>query len=318
MKSDVIFIVGPTACGKSAFAVELALRLKGEIISADSMQVYKGMDIGTAKLSPAERKGVRHHLISVVAPTRSFSAYEYRKRALKAIREITRRCRIPIVVGGTGLYIRVLLKGLSGQPGRNSKYREQLEAQAKKKGLEFLYRKLRVLDPQRAESIQPNDKRRIIRALEILKTSDRKASSWYSREGQSLEALGYRPILIGLTQERKDLYARIEKRVGEMFERGFVQEVERLSKKRISATATQAVGYKELRMALKGEISLDQAKDRIKVNTRRLAKRQLTWFRREKAIRWFSWDPERDLPLIILRVLKEVLPSCRTELREKR
>ncbi len=289
MKPDVLFIVGPTASGKSTLAVELALRLGGEIVSADSMQVYKGMDIGTAKLSPDKQKNVPHHLLSILSPGRTFSAYDFRKLALKAIKEITARGHLPIVVGGTGFYIRVLLRGISSQPGGDPRIRKQLEKQVEEKGLEFVYRRLQDLDPQRAKEIHPKDKKRIIRALEVLKLSGRKASVWHSHKQKSLEELGYRPLLIGLSKDRQELYSQIEKRVDEMFEKGFVEEVKRLSGKRLSKTAAQAVGYKELRMALKGEISLEQAKERIKLNTRRLAKRQTTWFRREKGIEWFTW-----------------------------
>ena len=286
----VLFVVGPTCAGKSDAAQELAKRLGGEIVSADSMQVYKGMDIGTAKPSLRARKEIRHHLIDIVTPSAAFSAFRFRQLALKAIRKICAKGKIPIITGGSGLYARVLLEGISGQPGADSAFRKKLAETASKKGLPGLYEKLRLQDPAAAAKIKPADEKRIIRALEIIHVSGRTPSDWYEKK-VSLRDLGFDPVVIGITKDRAILYRDIEKRVDQMFRKGFVREVRKLFPKRLSKTAREAIGYREILEALRRpdfKSVPPGVKEIIKRNTRRFAKRQMTWFRRDKEILWFS------------------------------
>ncbi|MCM8776129.1 MAG: tRNA (adenosine(37)-N6)-dimethylallyltransferase MiaA [Candidatus Omnitrophica bacterium] len=315
MKPLVIFLVGPTATGKSKIAIRIARRLGGEILSADSMQVYRGMDIGTAKPSQAERRRVPHHLIDIVPASRSFSAFDYRKKAIKKIREVIRRGNIPIVVGGSGLYVRVLIQGLSGQPGAYPNIRRVLEKQARDHGVSFLYEKLLKIDPVRATQIQPRDKRRIIRALEIYEASGKRPSDWYQGR-KTLASLGFHPRVIGIKKPRELLYAEIQKRVDTMFRQGLVREAKRLFCEKLSKTASSAVGYKEIFHAFEGKISLNEARGQIVRNTRHLAKRQVTWFKREEGITWVEWqagDTVATLSDKIIRLLScemGVLPQC--------
>ena len=337
--SPVLFIVGPTASGKSALALELAKRLGGEIISADSMQVYRGMDIGTAKPSKEERARVPHHLLDILPPSKSFSAFEYRKLALEKIREIVRRGKLPIVAGGSGLYVRALLRGLDERPGGNPRLRRRLEAEIKRKGLASVFRRLEKADPAAAAKVDSQNARRVIRALEIWEARKKKKPGPFASlrmrpscchpeeaEGrrriskQSLRALGFEPVVVGILKDRAELYAAIHGRVEEMFRRGLADEVRRLSKKKLSVTARQAIGYKEILAALKkGVILRPKAEESrsfaqafcsprrgslrmtttepvspvsstdIMKATRRFAKRQMTWFKREEGIRWVLW-----------------------------
>lgn len=313
MKPPVLFIVGPTAAGKSKIAVALARRLKGEIISADSMLVYKGMDIGTAKPLPEERKKIPHHLMDLFLPSRGFSVFEYRRRALRAIHDIHRRGKLPIVTGGTGLYVRALLQGLAAQPGADLKLRRRLSQRVKTEGLKALYEELKGHDPKRASEIHPGDERRIVRALEIAHRSRIKPSEFWGSE-KSLEGLGYQPIVIGMTKGRQSLYSDIEKRVDQMFRKGLVREVKRLAQRELSRTALQAVGYKEVLAAFRGEYSLAEAKAFIKKNTRHLAKRQWTWFKREQGIHWVSWETGERTEDMAKRIIQWV--SRLTHLKE--
>ncbi len=295
--ANVLFIVGPTASGKSALAVALAKKLGGEILSADSMLVYQGMDIGTAKPTKKERGGIPHHGIDLIPPTKTFSVFAYRQFALKAIKAIVKRGKIPIVAGGTGFYIRALLEGLSPLPGTHAALRRELEREALEKGLPELYARLLKMDPARAKAIGPHNQRRIIRALEIYLVSGKKPSDAIRKTPGLLE-LGYSPVVIGIHRDRDALYRKINRRVDAMFQRGLVREVKRLARKKLSKTALQGVGYKELlghpsltpgvdsrsRLPVSKEV-----KDRIKQTTRHFAKRQWTWFKREKGIRWVWW-----------------------------
>jgi len=311
-KPLVLFIVGPTSSGKTPLALELAKRLGGEILSADSMLVYKGMDIGTAKPSRKELKQVPHHGIDLITPSKSFSVFEYHRYALKAIAGIVKRGKIPIIAGGTGFYVRALLEGLSPLPGANSAFRDKLEQEAQAEGPEGLYRRLLKLDPKRAKAIGPQNVRRLIRALEICEVSGKRASE-ATQKSPGLRALGYKPFVIGLNRDRAALYQSINQRVDKMFRRGLVREVQKLSHGKFSKTALQGVGYKEVLSWLypcitpytpgvsraphpvctgARKISLGEAKERIKQATRHFAKRQWTWFKRERGIRWVWW-PER-------------------------
>lgn len=294
-RSRVFFIVGPTASGKSKLAVALARKLSGGVISADSMLVYKGMDIGTAKPDRAERRGIPHHGIDLIGPEKDFSVFAYRRYALKTIREVLKRGKVPIVAGGTGFYVRALLEGFLPQPGANPAIRKKLEAEALRRGLPALYDRLLRVDPKRARDIGPHNQRRIIRALEIYEASGKKPSLETAKI-PGLRELGYEPVVIGIHRDRQALYERINKRVENMFRRGLVREVKRLMRKGISQTALQGVGYKEVVKCLKlrdrkglSPADLKDAKTKIQQTTRHFAKRQWTWFKREKGIRWVWW-----------------------------
>ncbi len=293
----VLLIVGPTASGKTSLSIELAKRLGGEIISADSMLVYKGMDIGTAKPSLKDRLRIPHHGIDLIEPTRKFSVFQYRQFALKSIRDVVARGKVPIVVGGTGFYIRALLEGLSPLPGADAKIRKKLEQELKMKGPERLYKRLLKIDPERARDIGPHNIRRIVRALEIYLVSGRKPSRPAS-PSPGLRELGYCPVVIGLNRDRASLYEEINRRVDRMFRKGLLTEIKKLSRKRLSMTARQGVGYKEILadvLHASGSAAgwerraRTQGRDRIKQATRQFAKRQWTWFKKEKGIRWVWW-----------------------------
>ncbi|MBI3307020.1 MAG: tRNA (adenosine(37)-N6)-dimethylallyltransferase MiaA [Candidatus Omnitrophica bacterium] len=311
MKPLVLFLVGPTASGKSKVAVEIAKRLDGEIISADSMQVYRSMNIGTAKLSRKDQKSIPHHLIDILSPARSFSAFDFRKKALVKIREIVKKNKIPVVVGGSGLYVRLLLEGFSGQPGADWSIRRRIEAEIKKDGLAPFYRRLQTLDPAAAEKTKPTDEKRIVRALEIIEISRKKPSEWHQKKADPLHALGFEPLLIGLRRERSELYADINRRVDQMFRKGLVKEVKKLAQFRLSRTAQLAVGYKEILQSFKGEISLIQAREEIKKNSRHLAKRQITWFKKQDKIQWVDWKTADTVKTMRDKVLKEIQHGAR-------
>ena len=308
-KPTILFVVGPTASGKSALAVALAKKIGGEILSADSMLVYKGMDIGTAKPTKKERGGIPHQGFDLIPSTKNFSVFAYRQFALKAIRAILKRSKIPIVAGGTGFYVRALLEGLSPLPGTHAALRRELEREALEKGLPALYKRLLKLDPPRARAIGPHNQRRIIRALEIYLVSGKKPSR-VSSKTPGLRELGYRPVVIGIHRDRDALYRKINRRVDAMFRKGLMREVKRLARKKLSRTALQGVGYKETLDWIRsgGERPLAEVKDRIKQTTRHFAKRQWTWFKRERGIRWVWWPesvsikPVRDF---ILRMIKK-------------
>jgi tRNA dimethylallyltransferase len=284
MKKKLIFIVGPTAAGKSKLAFLLAKKIKGEIISADSMQVYKGMDILTAKPSKIIRKEIHHHLIDIVSAEKDFSAADFRRRALGAIKKIHNKKKIPIIVGGTGLYVRSLISGLFEAPKADLKIRRQLEKLALKRGTSYLYNKLSEVDPKAAGKIHPNDLRRIIRALEVYQ----KAGQPITKLQAKTKGLGdrYEIKIFILNIPRGRLYQKINKRVEEMFEQEAVEEVRKLLSLKLSKSAQQALGIKEIKGCLEGNYSLDEAKRLLQRNTRHYAKRQLTWFRKMAGVRW--------------------------------
>lgn len=283
----VLFLVGPTGSGKSALALKLARTFRGEIISADSMQVYKGMDIGTDKASRWTRRQIPHHLLDCVNLSHEFSVYEYRRLALRAVELILKKGKVPMVVGGTGLYVKALVDGISPQPGRSDEVRARLAAEAREKGLQMLFERLGQIDPAVAKRVHPNDEKRIVRALEVFELSGKRLSDW-EKETVSLEQAGYRFVMAGLTLDRDELYRKIDCRVDGMFRKGLVREARGLFKKKLSITARQAIGYRELFDHFEGRLTLDEAKEQIKQNTRNFAKRQITWFKRETRIRWFD------------------------------
>ncbi|PIQ85349.1 MAG: tRNA (adenosine(37)-N6)-dimethylallyltransferase MiaA [Candidatus Omnitrophica bacterium CG11_big_fil_rev_8_21_14_0_20_45_26] len=300
----VLFLVGPTGSGKSALAVRLAKKINGEIISCDSMLVYKQMNIGTAKLSMKERQGVKHHLISIISPHETFSVNDFRKRALRAITEITNRGRVPIVAGGSGLYVRSLIHGLAEQPKGGEAVHQQLSDDLKRKGLGELYGQLQKIDPIRADEILPGDERRILRALEIFYLTKQRPSQW-RRKRESLKDLGYRWVIFGLDPDRGELYEKINARVLAMMKKGFLAEVKRLSKGRLSQTALQAIGYHEMLAYLKGQLVLKSAIERTQQRTRQLAKKQWIWFRKEKGLQWIALKGNSPLSDAEKKIIRE-------------
>jgi len=291
-KSPLIVIVGPTASGKSRLAIELAGILGGEVVSADSMQVYKKMDIGTGKVMPAERYDrqgnfIPHHLIDVVNPDEDFSVSIYQELAKKNIEEIYGRQKIPFLVGGTGLYIKsVIYAGRYNVPPTDLTIREEIRQKTATLNNEEIYGLLLDIDPIAAQKIHPHNRRRIIRALEVYELTGKPLSSWWKDDAGS----SYKLLYIGLMCERQKLYARINKRVEEMFAKGFVEEVKNLLNEGYDPAlpAFQALGYKEIVDYLQGKSDLTTTKEIIKKKTRRYAKRQLTWFSHDKNITWYE------------------------------
>lgn len=298
-RPKVIVIAGPTASGKTALAVALARSLSGEIVNADSMQVYRGMDIGTAKPTYEERRGIPHHLLDVVNPDEDFNAAIYRRMALPIVNEICSKGKTCLVVGGTGLYIRGLIGGLMESPPSDPELRERLRMECEIHGTAKLHEKLESLDPERAESIHPNDGVRIIRALEIIYLSDLRSSDLMKRHGfreRSLNALK-----LCLHVDREDLYHRINERSVKMADKGLIEETQYLLKKGYSPdlNSMKAIGYRHMIRYLQGEWSLEETITKLKRDTRRYAKRQLTWFRAEPGVIWV--DP-KDLDMVIKKV----------------
>jgi len=284
MKPRVIFLVGPTASGKSAVALRLAKRLDGEIVSCDSMQVYRSMDLITSKPSTRQQRMVAHHLIDVVSVNREFDVSRYRRLALKTIKEIHSRNKLPLVVGGTGLYVSMVVDGIFEKKTESPSIRRALYRQAQRFGSCHLHAKLRKVDPRAAARIHPNDTRRIVRALEVFKTTGRTISELQAtRKGLRDD---YDVRIFCLDRTLKDLYSRIDARVEAMFRQGLVREVKKLLRGRLSRTARYAIGIPEVTSYLQGTLSLTEAKELMKKNTRNYARRQLTWFRKDKSIQW--------------------------------
>jgi len=286
MRPKIVFLVGPTAIGKTEIAIILAKKLNARIISCDSMQIYKGMDIITAKPSFNLRKRIPHYLIDIVSPTQDFNVSRYRKKALVFIEKILKNKNIPLFVGGTGLYVSCVIDGIFEMGVRNVRTLRQLYKEAEDRGPEYLYGQLKKIDPAAAEKIHPHDTKRIIRALEVFRITG-KPISFLQKQRKPLTAL-YDIKIFGLDTERKKLYHRIDSRVDEMFERGLLDEVRRLLKLKLSKTASFAIGIKELKGYFEGTYDLEEAKRIIKRNSRQYAKRQLTWFRKDKRIHWIN------------------------------
>lgn len=290
-KEKLIVIAGPTASGKTALAVELARRLDTEIISGDSMLVYKGLDIGTAKPGKKEMGGIRHHLIDILDAGAGFNVTDFINLAKPVITLLNQQGRIPILAGGTGLYIKSLVEGYQfNETSGDPEYRESLQRLAEEKGREYVFDMLRKVNPDAAERLHINNFRRIIRALEVYHLGGEQISEEKASE------LAYDVFAIGLGWERSVLYERINRRVEIMIEQGLYNEVEGLLKNGISDScqSMKGIGYKELLPAVRGEISLDEAADKIKQNTRHFAKRQLTWYRKMPYIRWYDAQAEAD------------------------
>jgi len=293
-KQPLLVILGPTATGKSDLALAVAERLHGEIISGDSMQVYRGMDIGTAKVPEQERRGIPHHLLDIWDPAVPFSVADFRELALAAIAAISARGRLPLLAGGTGLYIDSLLYPYNFAPAgaAQPELRRRLQEEYNELGGESLHARLKAVDPEAAERIHPHDARRLIRALEVQAGSGRAISDF---QKEATPAPDLRPLIAGLRLERGQLYQRIDRRVEQMIAAGLIAEVQKLLEQGISrdAVSMQGIGYRQVAAYLAGERSREEAIELIKRDTRRFAKRQMTWFKRNDAIRWFDIDHYR-------------------------
>jgi len=296
-QKKILFIVGPTAVGKSSLAVDLAHKFSGEIISCDSRQIYRSFDIGTDKPPVSIRQAIPHHLIDVVGPEETFSAADFARLALEKINEIIDRGNLPLVVGGTGLYHRALVEGLFPGPGRDENLRARLKEEAENNGLESLYNKLRLIDPSYAEKISPTDSIRIIRALEIFYLTGLPISEHFSRTASPLRDKGFIIFQIGLKLDRKLLYQRIDERVRRMFAEGLIEETKQLLASGLSEQATpfKGIGYSQVLRYLKGEITLEEAVSLTQIETRHYAKRQLTWFKKTQGIIWFEADDRENI-----------------------
>ncbi len=288
MKPKVIVICGPTASGKTSLSIELAKKINGEIISSDSMQIYKDMSIGTAKPTIEEMQGIPHHLLDFVLPNQRYSVADFKQEATKKIEEILSRNKVPIIVGGTGLYVDALTKNITYPEIQiDIKYREQLEELAQKNGLEDLYKRAVQIDEQAMKTISSRDKKRIMRVLEIYHQTG-KTKTQLEAESRLIPP-PYQYIIFAIDMNREKLYERINKRVDIMIEQGLIEEVKELKQKyKEFPTAMQGLGYKEVVEYLEGKITKDQMIEKLKMETRRYAKRQLTWFRKDKEIKWIN------------------------------
>jgi tRNA dimethylallyltransferase len=286
-------VLGPTGSGKSELALRIAGAVGGEIVNCDSLQVYRGFDIGTAKVPAAERRGIPHHLIDVIDPAQLFTAGDYARLAEAALREIAGRGRIPVVAGGTGFYLRALLDGLFPGPSRNEALRTRLERREERRS-GSLHRILKRLDPAAAARIHPNDKNKTMRALEVRLIAGRPLSALFERGREALT--GFRPIKLGLDPPRELLYARLHARTTAIFERGLVDEVRHLLAAGVARGAKpfESLGYKQALQVVEGSLTPEQALESTQLETRRYAKRQITWFRKEHGVHWlpgFGDDP---------------------------
>ena len=298
MKEQVIVVCGPTATGKTALGIELARRLGGEIVSADSMQVYRRMDIGTAKATPREQAMVPHHMLDVAEPWEDYSVSRYVQEASKVCDGLLARGKIPVIVGGTGLYIDSLLSGrdFAERDAGDEGLRASLSADYDRLGGQAMLEQLRAFDPERAAKLHPGDKRRIVRAIEIYRLTGETITA-HDERTRALPPR-YEAFTVALRfADRADLYARIDRRVEQMAAAGLFDEVEALLKEGLSpdCTAMQAIGYKEAVLALQGELSRQEAIALIQQNSRRYAKRQLTWFGRNPRAHWIRWEKEPDM-----------------------
>ena len=301
----VIVICGPTASGKTALSIELANKINGEIVSADSMQIYKEMNVGTAKPSKEEMQGIKHYLIDCVEPTRRYSVSDFKNDAIKAIEKILEDRKNPIVVGGTGLYVNSLIYGID-YPEINTdfEYRKELEERAEREGLEKLYEEAYKIDEEAMKSISHNDKKRILRVLEIFKETGKTKTQVEIESKKNGIKYDYRVFAIDMP--RDVLYERINKRVDLMLENGLIEEVKNIYEKygKELITSIQAIGYKEVIEYLEGRYSKEEMIEKIKMESRRYAKRQLTWFRRNKSIHWLdaSLGNERNTEIILKEI----------------
>lgn len=307
----LLVICGPTASGKSSVGALLAERLGGEVISADSMQVYRGLDIGTDKAPPELRNRVPHHMIDVVDPGESYSAARYEREAGAIVDSLIDDGRLPIVVGGSGLYIRILINGIFPSPPASTSIRKRLKLEAERDGVETLYERLRGLDPAYARVAAPTDLRRIVRALEVFELTGSPFSAWHERHKR--EAQPRDAFTVGLMRSREDLYERINTRVDEMFARGLLDEVRLLCERghKGALRRLRPLGYIEALDHLEGGIELEEAIGLTKQNSRRYAKRQTTWFKKER-VTWVELTPADEAPEAVEKILP-LLPDVFNE-----
>ena len=292
----LVVILGPTASGKSALAIKLAQRFSGEIVSCDSVAVYREFDIGTAKPAREQRELVPHHLLDIAAPGEVFTAGDYARRARTALAEIAGRGRLPIVVGGTGLYLRALLEGLFPGPQRSEELRERLRQRAAQRGSDYLHRVLLRLDPAAAAGIHSNDAPKLIRAIEVCLASRQRMTELWRRGRDPLR--GFRILRLGLNPPRDQLYQRINARARAMFADGLVEETRALLARYGSAGPLDSLGYRQAKQCIQGELTLEQAIAAAQQGHRNYAKRQMTWFRHEPDVTWlesFGDDPEIEI-----------------------
>ncbi|MBF0708501.1 tRNA (adenosine(37)-N6)-dimethylallyltransferase MiaA [Alkalihalobacillus hwajinpoensis] len=292
-KEKLVTVLGPTAVGKTKTSIELAKALDGEIISGDSMQIYRGMDIGTAKVTEDEMEGIPHYLIDIKQPTESFSAAEFQKLATELVTDINRRGKVPIIAGGTGLYVKSVTHQYAfSEAKEDSEYREQLEQMADKEGPIAFHERLKDVDPVSYETIHPNNVRRVVRALEVYHVTGEPVSA--SKDALP-EQSPYNLVNVGLTMDRDVLYERINQRVDLMVEAGLLEEAQRLYDEGVrNCQSVQAIGYKEIYRYLEDRVSLEDAIMELKQNSRRYAKRQLTWFRHQMAMDWYDMTEHRE------------------------
>ena len=293
-KPKVIVICGPTASGKTGLSIELAEKMDGEIISSDSMQIYQDMNIGTAKPTIEEMEGIKHYLLDFVPPNQKYSVAQFKKDAVQAIETILQKGKVPIIVGGTGLYIDALTKNIEyPEIETDMNYRHELELEMKKEGLTKLYERAKQIDEQAMQTISQNDQKRIIRVLEIYHQTG-KTKTQLEKESR-MKPIPYHYLVFAIQMDRAILYERINIRVDKMIKDGLIEEVENLLKKyQEFPTAMQGLGYKEVATYLKGECTKEEMIEKLKMETRRYAKRQLTWFRKDKEIQWIDGLKDRD------------------------
>ncbi|MCF8241577.1 MAG: tRNA (adenosine(37)-N6)-dimethylallyltransferase MiaA [Melioribacteraceae bacterium] len=306
MEGVVVIITGPTCSGKTFVGIELAKKMNGEIISADSRQCYKYLDIGTAKPSPKELDSIKHHLIDTHQPDQDFNASIFEHQSLNIIDNLFEHDKLPIVVGGSGLYIRALTDGIFDDVDNDEDFRNQMKDLKDKHGNEYIYQMLMERDSQAAETMLPQNWKRVIRALEVLHVtgkSIREVQNEYERN------LNINFLLFGLNWEREILYQRINRRVDEMISAGLIEEVKSLKERGFTneLNSLNTVGYKEIFSYLDNEIGIERAIELIKRNTRRFAKRQMTWFRRDKRIEWMKINRESELELVVKRIESELI-----------
>ncbi len=309
MKPTIVCVVGPTAVGKTALSIEIAQRFNGEVISGDSMQVYRGMDIATAKVTPEEQQNIPHHLIDILRPDEDFSVFDFKARVTQLITDIRSRGRLPIIAGGTGMYLDSVIRDYAlSEEKRDPLYEQKIAADIEKLGIDAVYDRLVEVDPEQAKKTHKNNVRRVIRALEV-----------YDRTGQTMteyqrnqEDSPYNVILIGLDMDRALLYERINARVDQMVELGLFQEARKFYDLGLKdAPSMRAIGYKELIGYFEGQLTEEASIDLLKRNSRRYAKRQLTWFRNKMAVEWYAMTPETKNEVFqkILKDLAGFLPS---------
>lgn len=306
-KIPLVVLVGPTGIGKTEISIKLAKKLNGEIISADSAQIYRYMNIGTAKIKEKEKEGIPHYLIDIVNPDEEFTVADYKEMATKCIEDIYSRGKLPMVVGGTGLYVNSLVYDLNFiDVAPNNDFREKYNKLADKYGNEYIYNKLQEIDPDSTNRISISDRKRIIRALEVYNETGKPMSKYYKNFRKYNE--NYDIAMVGLTMNRKRLYQRINIRVDKMIEEGLIEEVKNILDMNYSENlnSLKALGYKEIISYLNGKKTFDESISLLKRNTRRFAKRQLTWFRRDNRIKWIDYDDFNDKEEVIKYIIKYI------------